>query len=46
VDVYGTMTFTSNEVTNTAALEFLSSGQVRLRNGAHLEFKRLKGKYF
>ena len=44
MDIYGTMTFTSNEVTNAAALEFLSSGQVRLRNGAQLEFKDNRGR--
>ncbi len=39
MDIYGTMTFTNNEVNNEASLELVSLAQVRLHSGAVMEFK-------
>ena len=44
LEVFGSLEFLGNEVGDTAALELLSSAQVRLHQGAHMEFRRNKGR--
>ena len=45
VDVFGAMEFTNNEASNAAAMELLSFAQVRLHNGAKVEFRENMGRY-
>ena len=44
LEVFGSLEFLDNEVGDAAALELLSSAQVRLHQGAHMEFRRNKGR--
>ncbi len=44
VEVYGTVTFANNEVSNGAALQLLSQAQIRLHSGALVEFESNTGR--
>ena len=45
MDIFGAMEFTNNEANNAAAMELLSFAQVRLHNGAKVEFRENMGRY-
>ena len=44
VELYGTLEFLDNDVGDTAALELVSSSQLRLHQGARMEFKKNRGR--
>jgi len=43
-EVHGTLEFLGNYVGDTAALELVSSSQLRLHQGAHMEFRKNRGR--